>query len=80
MVDIKELKVGDKVYHQPSYFPEDTFDNGIVKEIPDGTVSSVRVVYYCGGDWENYKNYTSALTRTRDLFPGWKHNETESNL
>ena len=73
MVDISKLKVGDKVYYQPSHYPENKWENGIVKEIPNSSLDSVRVVYNCGGDWKNYQNYTSALTHSRDLFIGWKH-------
>lgn len=47
----------------------------MVKEIPDHTTDSVRVVYNCGDDWNNFKNYTSALTNLRDLKLGWKHEE-----
>lgn len=80
MIDIKEIKVGDKVYYQPSHYEKDRFENGIVKEIPDWSVDSVRVVYNCAKDWENYENYTAALTNIRDLFPGWKDNKINPNL
>ena len=49
-------------------------ENGIVKEIPEHTDSAVRVVYNRGADWDNFKNYTSALTDLSDLIIGWKHN------
>lgn len=68
-----EIKIGDKVCYQPEHYREDEYENGIVKAIPDFTYESVRVVYNCAGDWENYQNYTSALTNLRDLEPGWKH-------
>lgn len=73
--DISMLKVGDKVYYQPDHYAldDDRYENGIVKEIPAHSLSSVRVVYNCAGDWENYSDYTSALTHRRDLFLGWKH-------
>ena len=32
----------------------------------------VRVVYNCAGDWDNFKNYTAALTNLSDLKLGWK--------
>lgn len=76
MVDTAKLKVGDKVYYQPSHYKHDEperWENGIVKEIPEHTTVHARVVYNCGGDWENYQNYTSALTCAEDLFLGWKH-------
>ena len=73
MIDIAKLKIGDKVYYQPAHYGEDQWENGMVKEIPDHTNQSIRVVYNCGGDWDNFKNYTSALTNLRDLKLGWKH-------
>ncbi len=85
MVDIAKLKVGDKVYYQPEHYKnilvldnttEETvtekWENGLVKEIPDWSTDSVRVVYNCCGDWHNYKDYTSALTNVSDLYLGWK--------
>lgn len=81
MIDISKLKVGDKVYYQPEHYAETEWENGMIKEIPDfatdktATIgyNSIRVVYNCGGDWKNFKNYTSALTNLRDLKLGWKH-------
>ncbi len=73
MLRKEDLKVGDKVHYQPSYYlKDDKWENGVVKEIPEHTVSSVRVVYNCGGDWLNYKNYTSAMTDVMDLEKGWR--------
>jgi hypothetical protein len=43
-------------------------ENGIVKTIRNGDIF---VVFYCNGDWENYKNYTGAFTKTEDLTLGW---------
>lgn len=76
MLKKDNLKVGDKVHYQPSYKGEDEFENGIVKVIPEETISSVRIVYNCAGDWENYQNYTSCLTDCRDLHEGWKEKVT----
>ena len=73
MIDISKIKVGDKVYYQPKHYGEDKWENGIVKEVPEWSLDSIRVVYNCGGDWKNYKDYTSALTNVRDLKIGWKH-------
>lgn len=69
-----DLKVGDKVCYQPSHYAENKWENGIVKEIPEFTYESVRVVYNCNNDWENYKDYTGALTNLRDLTKDWKTN------
>jgi hypothetical protein len=73
MIDIVDLKIGDKVHYQPSQYGDEKWENGVVKEIPEWSLDSVRVVYNCGGDWKNYKDYTSALTNIRDLKLGWKH-------
>lgn len=73
MIDIAKLKIGDRVHYVRDNAPEDQYENGMVKEIPDHTNDSVRVVYNCAGDWNNFKNYTSALTRLENLRIGWKH-------
>jgi hypothetical protein len=72
-IDIAKLRVGDKVHYQPRHYGENKWENGIVKEIPEFTTTSVRVVYNCCGDWNNYKDYTSTLTNIRDLKLGFKH-------
>lgn len=73
-IDISKIKIGDKVYYQPKHYkPENEFENGIIKEIPENSLVYVRVVYNCNQDWENYQNYTSALTDINDLYLGWKH-------
>jgi uncharacterized membrane protein len=74
MINTAVIKVGDKVHYQPAHMKEqDEYTNGIVKEVPEHTTTAVRVVYDCAGDWENYQNYTSALTDADDLYLGWKH-------
>ncbi|HNV97504.1 MAG TPA: hypothetical protein PKL13_04365 [bacterium] len=74
MIDIAKIKIGDKVHYQPNHYKEDDkYENGIVKEIPEKSLDSIRVVYNCGGNWKNYKEYTSALTNINDLFLNWKH-------
>lgn len=73
MIDISKLKIGDKVHYQPSHYDDNRWENGMVKEIPDHTNTSIRVVYNCGGDWDNFQNYTSALTNLEHLKLGWKH-------
>lgn len=72
-MDIANIKIGDKVHYQPEHYGADKWENGMVKEIPEHTNTSIRVVYNCAGNWENFKNYTSALTNLRDLKKGWKH-------
>mgnify|MGYP001616138593 CR=1 FL=1 len=39
----------------------------------DTTNTAIRVVYNCAGNWDNFMNYTSALTSTSDLTIDWKH-------
>jgi len=66
------LKVGDKVHYIPfNGCPESKYENGIVKEIPDHTTTEVRVVYHCAEEWDNYMNYTSALTSVDKLRLSW---------
>lgn len=46
-------------------------ENGRVKALhPDGT--SAWVVYHCNNNWDNYKDYTGALTSLADLTKGWE--------
>lgn len=66
MINIATLKIGDKVCYRNK-------ENGMIKEIPNHTNTAVRVVYNCNGEWDNFKNYTSALTNINDLTLGWKH-------
>lgn len=73
MIDISKLKIGDKVCYQPSYYGNDRWENGMVKEIRDNVLDYIWVVYNCNGEWDKFKDYTSALTNIRDLRLGWKH-------
>ena len=75
IIDSSKLIVGDKVHYQPDHYGPQKWENGIIKEIPDHTLTSVRVVFNCAGDWDNFMNYTSALTDLKDLFEGWKYFE-----
>ncbi len=72
MINIAELRIGDKVHYQPSHYDDDEWKNGRIKEIREGKTDGVWVVYNCGGNWNNYQNYTGALTNLRDLKLGWK--------
>jgi len=69
MIPIEEISVGDRVHYQPEHFTEDKYENGIVKEKRH---NAVWVVYHCDGNWDNFKEYTGALTRIDDLHKGWK--------
>jgi hypothetical protein len=74
MIDIANIKIGDKVHYIPfKGCVEDQYQNGMVKEIPDHTLTSIRVVYHCAGDWKNFKDYTSQLTPIEQLKLGWSH-------
>ncbi len=73
MIDIAKVKVGDKVNYHPGHYSKNEYENGIVKEIPPDNLLDVRVVYSCACDWEHYFNYTSELTRCRNLYMGWRH-------
>lgn len=58
------FEVGEKVTYITSHKKE----HGIVKSVRDG---SVFVVYNCGGDWDNYSNYTAANTPIKMLVREW---------
>jgi len=59
------FKIGEKVTYQTVYKTE----IGIVKSISDE--NNTFVVYNCGGDWNNYKDYTAARTPNQSLKHGW---------
>ena len=74
MIDISKIKIGDKVCYQPLHLKEnELWENGMVKEVPSHTNTALRVVYNCGGQWNKFKDYTSALTSIEHLTLGWKH-------
>ena len=72
-INIATLKIGDKVCYQSHPYSKSGWENGMIKEIPNHTNKAIRVVYNCAGNWDNFKNYTSALTNLTDLRLGWKH-------
>lgn len=72
MLTQSDFTVGARVTYRASHLSiKAPGEKGIVKEIPEHTDQAVRVVYHCGGDWDNYQNYTSALTDIKDLWLGW---------
>ncbi len=75
LTNIANLHIGQKVHYQPEHYGETRWENGIIKEIRQDTLDSVWVVYNCGGEWRNYKDYTSAKTNLRDLRLDWKFEE-----
>ena len=68
------LTMGKKVHYIPfDGCDESIMENGIVKRItPDG--NGAFVVYNCGGNWNDFQNYTAANTNLRDLKLGWVEN------
>lgn len=73
LINIANLRIGDKVHYQPKHYKEaDKWENGIIKEIQEENLDGVWVVYNCGDNWNNYKDYTSALTNLRDLKLHWR--------
>lgn len=79
IINIADLKIGAKVHYIPDHYKgageneQDKWENGMVKEIPDHTNTAIRVVYNCGGEWDRFKDFTSALTNLTDLKMGWRH-------
>lgn len=77
--NLDSLKIGSKVHYQPSHYRKTEWENGIVKEIPEDAntpgsdqYNSIRVVFLQNNDWDNYKDYASALTSLRDLHLDWR--------
>lgn len=63
--ELRSFIEGDKVHYEGMHGNE----NGIIKSIqPD---NQAFVVYRCGQDWENYRNYTGVLTPLKNLKLGW---------
>jgi len=61
------LQPGAKVRYSPSYGDE---ERGIIKNFSEDEKHAF-VVYHCGGNWNDYKNYTAARTNHSDLKRGW---------
>lgn len=71
MIDRNSIKIGTKVHYKPQHFNEYQYQNGIIKEIVND--NSVRVVYNCNNEWNNFMDYPSQLTNIKNLYLGWKH-------
>jgi hypothetical protein len=67
-----DLKVGDCVHHQPTFYGKDEWENGIIKEVRENQPGLVWAVYNCNGEWSRYMNYTGACTHIEDLKLGWR--------
>lgn len=70
MIMKDQIAIGDKVHY---ISPNGKIENGIVKDL-DCDPLTVRVVYYCNLEWDNYMNYTSQLTYLANLHLGWNTN------
>jgi len=68
MKNPEDLHEGSRVNYTP--YEGAAPYNGIVKRHSDD-IDKVFVVYHCGGDWENYKDYTAALSPVSNLELGW---------
>lgn len=66
---VTDIKKGDKVHFKADQFAKP--ENGIVKEVPENQKRWARVVFKCADDWDNYENYTAALTDVSNLHEGW---------
>ena len=61
---------GEKVHYiRDNCKDPSQYENGIVKSVPDK--EKAFVVYHCGGEWDNYTDYTAALTSNVNLRKGW---------
>jgi len=70
--NIANLRIGQRVHYQPEHYGDTRWENGMIKEIREGTLDSVWVVYNCAGNWGLFKCYTSAKTNLRDLKFDWR--------
>lgn len=62
-----KLKPGDKVTYRAFGRIQ---ERGIVKKVKEDSRQAF-VVYKCGEDWDNYREYTAALTNFEDLSLSW---------
>lgn len=65
----QKLNPGDKVTYCSG--PGRNYEHGIVKSPHPTDPQRVFVVYKCGGKWEDFQNYTAALTAIDSLEHGW---------
>lgn len=62
----EDLYVGQSVTYSPGHGKK---EKGIIKGFASN--GNPFVVYNCGEEWDNYRNYTGANTNPRDLIDGW---------
>jgi hypothetical protein len=67
-IKITHINVGDYVWYIPfNNCSNSDWELGKVKDISMIGEGNVRVVYHCDGEWDNWMNYTSALTNMTQL-------------
>lgn len=76
-IDLKDIKVGDRVYYQSPHSPKNTYEKGIISGV-EKSKAHVFVVFHCNEDWDNYKNYSSQLTDLKSLYHGWVPGQHET--
>lgn len=64
------LKIGDKVTFW-STGGKLLYIHGIIKSFDDCGDPFVVYRYHCKSDWENFENYSGALTPIEFLIEGW---------
>lgn len=72
---LDDLTIGDKVHYIPDHEGAEA-ENGIVKDKSPSVSDCVWVVYNCADDWDNYRNYTGAMTNLKYLHHGWGNDES----
>lgn len=63
------MKPGDKVHYIKS---EGKSENGIIQRMHPTLKNHAWIVFHCGNDWKNYKNYTGMLMSLDLVKKGWK--------
>jgi len=64
---MEQFKPGECVHYTA---PHGKKENGIIKSISEDCKAAF-VVYNCGGNWDNYKDYTGHHTHLYMLTTGW---------
>ncbi len=67
-MNANDFEIGERVNYYGGYGQP---ENGVVKTKRAGDPSFVFVVYKCGGDWDNFANYTGQRTACSELQKGW---------
>lgn len=62
---------GQKVTYTPNHGDPSEKEWGVVKSL-SWDINYAHVVYNCGGDWDNYEDYSAESTDVSNLTPGWE--------